>query len=275
MNVDVRCLGPLRSGGNADLQIGQRSDTGERVVVKFLREFQSPYARKAFAREIRILARDFPGMMRILFFNVGGERPYYVMPFLTGGCLTRYAGRLSDEQLLVVGVNVAQSLATLHTNHVAHGDIKPDNILVSDDGKLQIADPLGNGFGCTVFFSQNHGGTPGYWPPEIVGGKPISQSGDIYSYGATLFHVLTGQKPVDGQRFDLALRHFNRAPRIRETIIRCCHSDPEVRPNIQETFRLLNGEPWTQIQKTRREQKALTGVLAIGLLGLIGCALAK
>jgi len=273
MNVHVRCLGPLRSGGNADLQIGLRSDTGERVVVKFLREFQSSHARKAFAREIRILGRNLPGMMRILFFNTDGERPYYVMPFLTGGSLTRYAGRLSDEQLLAVAVDMAQSLAILHANHVAHGDIKPDNILVSDDGKLQVADPLGNGIGCTVFFSQNHGGTPGYWAPEILDGKPISQAGDIYSYGTTLFHMLTGQKPADGQRFDLALRRFDKAPRIRETIIRCCHLDPAVRPNIQETLRLLNGETWEQIEKRRQEQRELTGVLALGLLGLLGFAL--
>jgi serine/threonine protein kinase len=160
------------------------------------------------------------------------------------------------------------------TCHVSHGDIKPDNILVSDEGKIQVADPLGNGIGCTVLFSQNHGGTPGYWAPEIRERKPISQPGDIYSYGATLFHILTGEKPEDGQRFDLALKRFKRAPRIREMIISCCHPDPAVRPNIQETIRLLNGESWTQIEKSRQEQRQLTGVLALGLLGLLGLALA-
>jgi len=273
MNVRVRCLGPLRSGGNADLQIGQRSDNGERVVVKFLREFQSPHARRAFAREIRILTRNLPGMMRILFFNIDGERPYYVMPLENGGCLSQYAGRLSDAQLLAVATNVAQSLATLHANHVAHGDIKPDNILVSRDGKLRIADPLGNGIGCTVIFSQNHGGTPGYWAPEILRGKPISQASDIYSYGAMLYHVVTGQKPLDGQRYDVSLQHVNRTPTIRETIIRCCQNDPTARPNIQEVLRLLKGDSWSQIEKARQEMQQFTGVLATGLLGLLGLAL--
>lgn len=270
MSFQVTCLRPLRSGGNADLQIGLRSDTGEHVVVKFLREFHLPHARKAFAREIRILGRNFPGMMRVLFSNTDVERPFYIMPFLPGGSLTQYAGRLSDQQMFAVAINVAKSLATLHANHVAHGDIKPDNILVSRDGALQLADPLGNGMGCTVFFSQNHGGTPGYWAPEIPVGKPISREGDIYSFGATLFHMLTGKKPTDGQRFDSVLGQSNRAPRIRETIMRCCDRNPAARPNIQEVLRLLNGESWAQIEKVRQER---AGVLALGFLGILGLVL--
>jgi eukaryotic-like serine/threonine-protein kinase len=273
MSYQVLCLSPLRSGGNADLQIGRRSDTGERVVVKFLREFRLPHARKAFAREVRILAQNLPGMMRILFANTDGERPYYVMPFLSGGSLLQYAGRLSDDQLLTVALDVGRSLAALHASHVSHGDIKPDNILVSDDGKLQVADPLGNGIGCTVLFSQNHGGTPGYWAPEVRAGEPISQPGDMYSYGAMLYHILTGQKPQDGQRLELAMKYRNRAPRIRETITACCNHDPSGRPNIQEALRLLNGESWAQIEQSRQQQRHLTAVFALGLLGLLALAL--
>ncbi|MHB8638737.1 MAG: serine/threonine-protein kinase [Candidatus Acidiferrales bacterium] len=273
MNYQVMCLSPLGSGGNADLQLGRLSDNGEQVVVKFLRDFHLPHARQAFAREVRILSQNLPGMVRLLFANTETERPYYVMPFLSGGSLRQYAGRLSGEQLLAVAHEVGRSLAALHARHVAHGDIKPDNILVSGDGRLQVADPLGNGFGCTVLFSQNHGGTPGYWAPEVHAGNPISNAGDLYSYGATLYHLATGQKPRDGQRLDLVVGYWNGCSRIRRTIAACCHPDPAIRPNILEALRLLHGESWIQLQQVRQEQSQLAAVFAVGILGLLVVAL--
>ena len=275
MNWRVTCLVHWRSGGNADLQMGRRSDTGEHVVVKFLRDFHLPYARKAFEREVRILAQSLPGMMPILFADTRGQRPYYVMPFLSGGSLTQYAGRLSDDQLLTVAYQVGRSLAALHGRHVSHGDIKPDNILVSADGQLQVADPLGNGIGCTVLFSQNHGGTPGYWAPEVQAGGPISQPGDVFSYGATLWQLLTGNKPQDGQRLDLVSQGYGRAPKIREIIALSCQRNPAARPNMQEVLRLVNGACWAEIEQSRQQQSALTAVCALGFLGLVAFALSQ
>ena len=187
---------PLRSGGNGDLFIGQRSDDGETVVAKYLREYQSAQARKAFAREVRILARGLPRVMPILGWNMEAEPPFYVMPYFTGGSLTKYAGRLSDGQMQLVATEIALALAALHEVHVADGDVKPDNVLLSQDGRLNVSDPLGNGLGCTVLFSQNHGGTPGYWAPEVRAGGPISRAGDVFSYGATLTICKPGANPA-------------------------------------------------------------------------------
>ena len=135
-----------------------------------------------------------------------------------GGSLTRYAGRLTENQLHAVAADVGRTLAVLHAGYVAHGDIKPDNILVSQDGRLQVADPLGNGVGCTVLFSEHHGGTPGYWAPEVCAGGPISYAAEVYSYGATLYELLTGRKPQDGRRLDPGLE--GNAQTIRQLIYR-------------------------------------------------------
>jgi serine/threonine protein kinase len=274
MSYQIVNLRSLHSGGNGDLFIGQRSDNGEHVVVKYLREYRVSHARKAFAREVRILARGLRGLMPLLLADMKVERAYYVMPYLMGGSLTRYAGRLTDGQLHNIAEELALTLAALHASYVAHGDFKPDNILVSADGRLQVADPLGNGFGCTVLFSEHHGGTPGYWAPEVRAGGPISYPGDAYSYGATLYELLTGRRPRDGQRLDPSAEGFVNAPKIQQIVIACCQSDPRSRPNMQEVLRMLRGEDWKDIQVARKQrQELVSAACVIGGLVLLRAVL--
>src|SRR5882724_11188748 len=127
MNFNVVNLRALRSGGHGDFFIGQRSDTRESVVVKFLREYHLPYSREAFEREVRILSRKLHGLVPILGSNITAEQPFYVMPFVKGGALSQYAGRLDDNQLEAVATDLARTLAILHAANDVHGDFKPDN----------------------------------------------------------------------------------------------------------------------------------------------------
>jgi len=80
-------------------------------------------------------------MVPLLHADTETDRPYYVMPYLRGGSLSRYAGNLSDIQLHSIAKELALILAGLHAAYVEHGDVKPDNVLASDDGHLQVADP--------------------------------------------------------------------------------------------------------------------------------------
>jgi serine/threonine protein kinase len=273
MSYQVFLLRPLASGGSGDVQLGQRSDTGAQVAVKFLREWNLDYARKAFEREVRIVGQNLPGMVPILFADVQTQRPYYVMPYLAGGSVTKHAGRFSEQQLLAVAADAACSLAVLHERHIAHRDYKPDNILITDQGKLQLADPLGNGIGCTALFSQNRGGTPGYWAPEVRDGRPISPAGDVYSYGATLYHLLTGLKPKDGQRLDHLVRGYSAHPTIIEIIAACCQPTPCLRPAMREVLRMCSGVRWADIQVERQQQR-LTAACTVGLLAILFLAAA-
>jgi serine/threonine protein kinase len=173
-----------------------------------------------------------------------------------------------------VAKDLAHTLANLHAAHIAHGDFKSDNVLVTQDGRIHVADPLGNGIGCTVFFSENHGGTPGYWAPEVHAGQPISQAGDVYSYGATLYELITGFRPQDGQRLDENIEGFTSAPKISEIICACCQDDPSERPSMKEVLRILGGEQWTNIQIERKQrQELLTAACALGGLILLGALL--
>ena len=270
MNYPILNLRQFASGGNGDIQVGQRSDTGEWVVVKYLREAHLPHARKAFEREVRILQRKLRGIVPLISADLGSKRPYYVMPYLPGGPSTQHAGKLLDLQLHNVAFELAQTFATLHAANIYHGDIKPDNILVSGEGSLQVADPLGNGMGCTFLFSQNRGGTPGYWAPEVRTGAVISAAGDVFSYGATLYHLLTGRKPLDGQRFDPRAEGYAHLPAICEVISVSCNPNPATRPTMAEICLMLQGTGWSDILVTRKKREeqiaAVSFVVALGAL---------
>jgi serine/threonine protein kinase len=276
MNFQIVNQRLFRSGGNGNLFIGERSDTHESVMVKCLREYHLPHARKAFAREVRVLARKLRGLVPLLGWDTDAEHPYYVMPYLNGGTLTQYAGRLTDIQLRNIAAELGWTLANLHATNEAHGDVKPDNILVAHDGRLQIADPLGNGSIFTMLFSDNRGGTPGYCAPEICAGGSISRVADVFSYGATMYHLYTGRRPQDGQRPYLGPEDYARAPKICEIISTCCQLEPHSRPIMQEVLRMLHGARWADIQAERKQRRELvTSACFVGCLVIVAVALAR
>jgi serine/threonine protein kinase len=220
------------------------------------------------------LARGVPGLVPILAWDMTAQPPFYVMPYLAGGALTPYAGRFTDNQLQNVAAQLARTLANLHAAYEVDGDFKPDNVLLTQCGQVQVGDPLGNGTFFTMLFAKNRGGTPGYWAPEIRGGGSISRAGDSYSYGATLYHLLTGRRPLDGQRLDPSSEGYSNAPKIREVIAACCQLDPNARPTMQEVLRVLNGEQWADIQLERKQlQQLVAAACVFGGLLLVGRAL--
>lgn len=255
----------LTAGGHGDVFLGRRSDNEQLVVIKFLREYQLTDARRRFAREVRILRRKLRGIVQLLWFDVEGPRPYYVMPFLERGALTQYAGRLTNDQLNAIALEAAAALAQLHGVNISHGDVKPDNLLVADDDHLALADPLGNGWGCTVVFSEEHGGTPGYWAPEVAKGGKITQEGDSYSLGATLYHLASGKAPRDGEIID-ATPLAQRFPNIAQIVKACCNADPHARPSARDVLSMLKGESWLEIQETRLKWKVGLTIAGIGLV---------
>jgi serine/threonine protein kinase len=262
------------SGGNGDLYVGPLRIGGGTAVVKVLREFRDSYARQAFAREVQILRRNVRGVVPLLFADTRAEQPYYAMPLLAGGPLSQYAGRLDAKRAHSVVLELARTLAHFHATVGSHGDYKPANLLVSSNGELKVADPSGNGFGCTLFLPQNPAGTAGYWAPE-VSARGISREGDVYSFGATVYELFTGCPPRDGQRFERTPWQGAPAPKLWEVIVCCCQTDPKVRPTMQEVVKMLEGASWAEIQAARvRTEELLKGIGVIGAIALGIAALA-
>lgn len=233
MNFNLINHRALDSGGFGDVFLAEREDTGETVVVKYLRDFQDQGRRKWFKREIRILLqRAHDRLVPLLAAAPDALRPYYVMPYFAGGSLAAMCGRLGPQEFIRTAQQIAEPLAALHANNVAHGDIKPDNVLLSNQGTVHVADPLGNGGGCTVTFNENQGGTPGYLAPEGYSGSPISPAVDVFAFGATLFHMATGSRPAEQQDFDTRRSGRDVPESIRVLILACTHDAPEQRPTM-------------------------------------------
>lgn len=241
----------LTKGGNGDLWLGEREDTAETVVVKYLREHAALHARRAFMREARVLMAGARGVVRLIKADLDGPHPYYVMPYFPGGSVAPHVGRLSGAQLRTVALDVAAALRELHQRWIAHGDIKPDNILVCLDGHLNVADPLGNGLGCTFRLSTHCGGTPGYWAPEVAAGGDISRTGDVYSFGRTLYHLATGRLLADHEGTDDIFGWSGVPQEIRDVIGACNSTQPHQRPGIGDILRMLRGERLDDIRNTR------------------------
>jgi serine/threonine protein kinase len=256
--INLRQLG---SGGHGEVLLGQRSDNGEQVVVKYLREAHLPNERKGFAREIALLMRRLYGFVPLLGWDMKAERPFYVMPYFAGGSLSRFAGRLSEIQMTAIAKGLASALANLHRSGDVHGDVKPDNLLLSGSGTMHLADPLGTGGLFTVLFSGNRGGTPGYCAPEVHAGASVSAASDVYSFGATLLHLLTGQRPKDG--LPLAVP-ANASAKLQEVIVSCCQRNSKLRPTMAEVTRILNGEQWPLILAARQQaETVVNGILFV------------
>lgn len=274
MKIHILNLRPLRSGGNGDLKIGERSDNHQPVVVKYLREYRQPHAKTAFSREVSLLQRGHRGVVQILGADLNAEAPYYVMPYLSGGSLAKYVGILNDAQLFAVAAELAQTLAVIHASSDTHGDFKPDNILVSGDGQLQVADPLGKGSMLTLLFSRNRGGTPGYMAPEIAAGGAISCSGDVFAFGATIDHLLTGIRPAQGQPFRSlsghSVVHSPVREKLREVVAACTVADPTARATMRDVIQVLRGEQWKNIVAARQKVQEF---VAFGLLIFVGVAI--
>src|SRR5262249_15274292 len=156
----------------------------------------------------------------------------------------------------------AQTLAGFHFKAGAHGDLKPFNIFVTQDGHLKVGDPLGNGpmgfgFDFSVLFSPDKGGTEGYRAPEVTNGATPSILSDTYSFAATFSHLVTGRQPVDGQQLDPTKYGFSCPEWLRQLMVVCSQADPDKRPTMNEVLRALKGESWISIYAEKQKNNAI------------------
>ena len=199
----------LSGGGMARVFLANETALGRRVVVKVLApELAEGLSAERFAREVRLAARlQHPNILPVFTAGAAGGAQYYTMPFVEGESLRV---RLDREGLLsttdAIGIlrDLARALAHAHDHGVVHRDVKPDNILLSQDTAV-VADfgiakavdaaraaPSGialTQLGMTI-------GTPAYMAPEQAVGDPeVDQRADLYAWGVVAYELLAGRHP--------------------------------------------------------------------------------
>lgn len=193
----------LGQGGMGAVYLAQRADGAfeQTAALKLLpgRTMNSAVGER-FVRERQILARlSHPNIARLLDGGVTNEgNPYFVLEYVDGTSITDYcdANRLDLTQRLALFAKLLSAVSFAHANLVVHGDLKPDNVLVTATGELKLLD-----FGiATALDRANETAvalTPNYASPEQLAGAPVTALTDIYSLGALLYRVLAGRVPYD------------------------------------------------------------------------------
>lgn len=195
---------PLNSGGNAIVYLARQPAMDRDVVVKILRAANDPAVKRRFDREQKAMGRlsQNPGIVPVYQSGLTATNdPYLVMPFYERGSLQDEldrGGRFDPERARLDLIVICDALQAAHDKGVLHRDLKPGNILRSNDGRPVLAD-----FGIArIMDSQSSVSTaltltPLYSPPEVFEGAAAAVSQDVYGLGAVLFALLNGRAAYD------------------------------------------------------------------------------
>ena len=208
-------MGRIGTGGMADVYKGRDHKLNRYVALKVLkREFRED---ELFVKKFQSEAQAAAGLMHpniVNVYDVGEDRGLYfmVMELVEGITLKEYIQkkvRLTPKEVISITLQVCAGIEAAHNNGIIHRDIKPQNIMISKEGKVKVTD-----FGIAKAttsntISTNAMGSVHYTSPEQARGGFSDIRSDIYSLGITMFEMITGELPFDGETtVSIAIKHL-------------------------------------------------------------------
>lgn len=205
----------IGAGGMADVYKGKDLMLNRYVAIKVLKkEYKED---ENFVRKFRSEAQAAAGLMNpniVNVYDVGEDRGLYymIMEIVEGITLKEYIqrkGRLSHKEVISIAIQMCTGIGAAHAAGIVHRDIKPHNIMISKEGKVKVTD-----FGIAKAItsntiSSNAMGSVHYTSPEQARGGYSDAKSDIYSIGITLYEMVTGQVPFDGDStVSVAIKHL-------------------------------------------------------------------
>lgn len=247
-------LEKIGTGGMSDVYKAKCHKLNRYVAVKVLKQEFSENAN--FVSKFRIEAQAAAGLMHpniVNVYDVGEENGIYfiVMELVEGITLKKYIekkARLSYKEAVSIAIQVCMGIEAAHNNHIIHRDIKPQNIIISKDGKVKVTD-FGIAKAATSnTITSNVMGSVHYTSPEQARGGYSDEKSDIYSLGITLFEMLTGRVPFNGETtVAIAIKHIQEempSPKeyvpevpnsVEGIVLKCCQKSPDRRyQNMRE-----------------------------------------
>ena len=246
-------LEKIGTGGMSDVYKAKDHKLNRFVAVKVLKQEFSENAN--FVSKFRIEAQAAAGLMHpniVNVYDVGEEGGIYfiVMELVEGITLKKYIekkARLSVKEAISIAIQVSMGIEAAHNNHIIHRDIKPQNIIISKEGKVKVTD-FGIAKAATSnTITSNVMGSVHYTSPEQARGGYSDEKSDIYSLGITLFEMLTGRVPFNGETtVAIAIKHIQEelpSPRdyvpevpvsVEQIVFKCCQKSPDRRYQSME-----------------------------------------
>jgi serine/threonine protein kinase len=208
---------------------------GRTVAIKlFPRDLASGEGRERFFKEARVVGQlSHPSIIAVHDMGIeeSSSTPYLVMEFIEGQPLERILekGNVPCPRASAWAGDVAVALEVAHRKGVIHGDVKPANILITEEGRVKLTD-----FGMARLASRDSKdtpllGTPAYWCPEQVLGKPQDARSDIFSLGVVLYEMVTGHRPFDSDSLQGVCSRI-----LSSTPLPPSHSNPSIPAGFDE-----------------------------------------
>ena len=238
----------IGTGGMSDVYKAKDHKLNRMVAVKVLKQEFSENAN--FVSKFRVEAQAAAGLAHpniVNVYDVGEENGVYyiVMELVEGITLKKYIekkARLSVKEAVSIAIQVSMGIEAAHNNHIIHRDIKPQNIIISKEGKVKVTD-FGIAKAATSnTITSNVMGSVHYTSPEQARGGYSDEKSDVYSLGITMFEMLTGRVPFNGETtVAIAIKHIQEempSPRdyvseipvsVEQIVFKCCQKSPDRR----------------------------------------------
>src|SRR5713226_2330232 len=258
-----RVKGELGRGGMGAVYLAEQPGLGREVAIKELipSAAADPVALKRFLQEAQVMARSsHPNLVQVHDLELMGNVNYLVLEFVRGRSLRDWLikSAIPPPQVFAVMHGVLQALDYAHRHAIVHRDMKPENVLLSDDGMVKVADfgiarlTDDSGAGSTATKTGTTVGTPQYMSPEQVASSKVDGRSDLYSAGIMFYELVVGQPPftaseADGP-FTLMAKHVQAPPKppsvhrpgldmgLEEMILKSLSKRPEERYQTGQEF---------------------------------------
>lgn len=241
-------LSKIGAGGMADVYKAKDCMLNRYVAVKVLKkEYRED---ENFVKKFRSEAQAAAGLLNpniVNVYDVGEDRGLYymVMELVEGITLKEYVhkkGKLSSKEAISIAIQMCTGIEAAHNHHIIHRDIKPQNIIISKEGKVKVTD-----FGIakattSQTVSTSAMGSVHYVSPEQARGGYCDEKSDIYSAGITMYEMVTGRVPFDGDStVSVAMKHLQESitppseytpdlyPALEKIILKCTQKSAERR----------------------------------------------
>jgi serine/threonine-protein kinase len=223
-----RIKGELGRGGMGAVYLAEQPGLGREVAIKelILSPAADPTALMRFLQEARVMARtSHPNLVQVHDLEQIGDANYIVLEFVRGQSLREKLnqGPVPMPQTFAVMHGVLQALDYAHRHSIVHRDMKPENVLLSDEGNVKVADfgiarlTDDSGPGSTATKTGTTVGTPQYMSPEQVASSKVDGRSDLYSAGIMFYELVVGQPPFTASEsdgpFTLMAKHVQAPPK--------------------------------------------------------------